>query len=68
MASRGLLRKPLQECRECELFEDCEDKVSTDETADWYIKGKYKCYYETVTTHIKKEETFLDIRVIELYN
>ncbi|HIE26156.1 TPA: hypothetical protein EYP66_02595 [Candidatus Poribacteria bacterium] len=35
----------MKECRECELFEDCEDKVSTDETADWYIKGKYKCYY-----------------------
>ena len=37
--------KYVKECRECELFEDCEDKVSTDETADWYIKGKYKCYY-----------------------
>ena len=35
----------MKECRECELFEDCEDKVSTDETADWYIKSKYKCYY-----------------------
>ena len=31
--------KYVKECRECELFEDCEDKVSTDETADWYIKG-----------------------------
>ena len=28
-----------------EMAEDCEDKVSTDESADWYIKGKYKCYY-----------------------
>jgi hypothetical protein len=37
--------KYIKECRECELSEDCEDKVSTDETADWYIKGKYKCYY-----------------------
>jgi len=37
--------KYIKECRECELAEDCEDKVSTDETADWYIKGKYKCYY-----------------------
>ncbi len=37
--------KYVKECRECELSEDCEDKVSTDETADWYIKGKYKCYY-----------------------
>ena len=37
--------KYVKECRECELFEDCEDKVSTDETADWYIKGNYKCYY-----------------------
>ena len=36
--------KYIKECRECELSEDCEDKVSTDETADWYIKGKYKCY------------------------
>jgi hypothetical protein len=37
--------KYIKECRDCELTEDCEDKVSTDETADWYIKGKYKCYY-----------------------
>ena len=37
--------KYVKECRECDLAEDCEDKVSTDETADWYIKGKYKCYY-----------------------
>ena len=37
--------KYMKECRECELFSDCEDKVSTDETADWYVKGKYKCYY-----------------------
>ncbi len=37
--------KYVKECRECDLFEDCEDKVSTDETADWYIKGKYKCYH-----------------------
>ena len=37
--------KYVKECRECDLVEDCEDKVSTDETADWYIKGKYKCYY-----------------------
>ncbi len=37
--------KYVKECRECQLNEDCEDKVSTDETADWYIKGKYKCYY-----------------------
>jgi hypothetical protein len=37
--------KYVKECRECELYEDCEDKVSTDQTADWYIKGKYKCYY-----------------------
>lgn len=26
-------------------YQYCEDKVSTDETADWYIKGKHKCYY-----------------------
>jgi len=38
--------KYVKECRECELFEDCQDKVSTDETADWYVKGKYKCYHE----------------------
>ena len=25
--------------------EDCEDKVSTDAIADWYVKGKYKYYY-----------------------
>jgi hypothetical protein len=37
--------KYVKECRECDLVKDCEDKVSTDETADWYIKGKYKCYY-----------------------
>jgi hypothetical protein len=37
--------KYIKECRECELAEDCEDKVSTDASADWYIKGKYKCYY-----------------------
>jgi len=37
--------KYVKECRECDRFEECEDKVSTDETADWYIKGKYKCYY-----------------------
>jgi len=37
--------KYVKECIECELAADCEDKVSTDETADWYIKGKYKCYY-----------------------
>jgi hypothetical protein len=37
--------KYIKECRDCELFEDCEDKVSTDESADCYIKGKYKCYY-----------------------
>ena len=37
--------KYIKECRECELAGDCEDKVFTDETADWYIKGKYKCYY-----------------------
>ena len=37
--------KYVKECRECDLFSDCEDKVSTDETADWYIKGKYTCYY-----------------------
>jgi hypothetical protein len=37
--------KYVKECRECELFEDCEDKVSTDKTADWYVKGKHKCYY-----------------------
>lgn len=29
----------MKECRECEHFEECEEKVSTDETADWYIKG-----------------------------
>ena len=34
-----------KECRECEHFDECEEKVSTDETADWYIKGKYKYYY-----------------------
>ena len=37
--------KHQKECRECDLFDECEEKVSTDETADWYIKGKYKCYY-----------------------
>lgn len=38
-------RKYQKECRECEHFEECEERVSTDETADWYIKDKYKCYY-----------------------
>jgi hypothetical protein len=37
--------KYVKECRECDLFDGCESVVSTDETADWYIKGKYKCYY-----------------------
>lgn len=37
--------KYVKECRGCELYEDCEDKVSTDATADWYVKGKYKYYY-----------------------
>jgi hypothetical protein len=37
--------KYVKECRECELYEDCEDKVSTDATADCYVKGKYKYYY-----------------------
>ena len=37
--------KYVKECRDCDLYDDCEDKVSTDQTADWYIKGKYKCYY-----------------------
>ncbi len=36
--------KYVKECRECELYEDCEDKVSTDASADWYVKGKYKYY------------------------
>ena len=40
--------KYVKECRECELNEDCEDKVSTDETADWYVKGS-----ANVTTRIK---------------
>jgi len=37
--------KYVKECRECDLYEDCEDKVSTDASADWYVKGKYKYYY-----------------------
>lgn len=37
--------KYVKECRECDLFEDCEDKVSTDETADWYIKGSALCHF-----------------------
>ena len=37
--------KYVKECRECDLFDGCESVVSTDETADWYIKGKYKYYY-----------------------
>ncbi len=34
--------KYVKECGECELFEDYKDKVSTDATADWYVKGKHK--------------------------
>ena len=29
-----------KESRECKLPEHCEDKVSTNETADWHIQGK----------------------------
>ena len=34
----------MKECRECDLFDGGESVVSTDETADWYLQGKYKCY------------------------
>ena len=37
--------KVIKECRECIHFETCTDKVSTDETADWYVKSKCKVFY-----------------------
>jgi len=35
--------KYVKECRECELYEDCEDKVSTDVTADWCAPRSARC-------------------------
>ena len=37
--------KVIKECRQCIHFETCTDKVSTDETADWYVKSKCKVFY-----------------------
>ena len=37
--------KKVKECRQCQHFETCTDKVSTDETADWYVKSKCKVFY-----------------------
>ena len=38
-------KKVVKECRECPHFDRCTDKVSTDETADWYVKSKCKIFY-----------------------
>lgn len=38
-------KKVVKECRECPHFDRCNDKVSTDETADWYVKSKCKIFY-----------------------
>jgi len=38
-------KKVVKECRECPYFDSCTDKVSTDETADWYVKSKCKMFY-----------------------
>jgi hypothetical protein len=37
--------KCIKECRECPHFKECEEKVSTDRTADWYVKSKCKIFY-----------------------
>jgi len=37
--------KVIKQCRECSNFNTCSDKVSTDETADWYVKSKCKIFY-----------------------
>ena len=37
--------KVIKECRECIHFETCTDKVSTDETGDWYVKSTCKIFY-----------------------
>lgn len=37
--------KVIKECRGCMHFNTCTDKVSTDETADWYVKSKCKIFY-----------------------
>jgi len=37
--------KVIKECRQCIHFERCTDKVSTDESADWYVKSKCKVFY-----------------------
>jgi len=38
-------KKSIKECRECPHFQECSEKVSTDKTADWYVKSKCKVYY-----------------------
>lgn len=38
-------KKVIKECRTCAHFDTCTDKVSTDETADWYVKSKCKVFY-----------------------
>ena len=37
--------KSIKECRECPSFKECVSKVSTDQTADWYVKSKCKIFY-----------------------
>ena len=37
--------KSIKECRACPHFKECEAKVSTDRTADWYVKSKCKVFY-----------------------
>lgn len=37
--------KSIKECRECPSFKKCAYKVSTDQTADWYVKSKCKILY-----------------------
>ena len=53
----GLLSSPgpspvIKECRQCIYFETCTDKLSTDETADWYVKSKCKVFYYPVVAKI----------------
>jgi len=44
--------KVIKECRQCIYFETCTDKLSTDETADWYVKSKCKVFYYPLVAKI----------------
>ena len=37
--------KVIKECQACIHFDTCDDKVSTDETGDWYVNSKCKIFY-----------------------